>query len=285
MVARSGVSRRDFDDAFESPQDCILAAFSDGLALLSGAILEATYREERWLERLRAGLVALLGFLDDEPEWASFLILKASVEGSSALQCQQRLQEVLGALLNEGRGREIAPAPAELSSPVLTSELILGGVFSLIRTRMLEGDCGALVELAPSLMPFIVAPYLGMPLAKVELSESGTADGEAPSPSGELPILFTHRTTMVLRAIAAKPRSSNGAIARAAGLIDEGQMSKLLKRLEQRGLIEHVTPQRGSRRLKAWLLTPTGRRVLLSFGSDPDRSRRAGPRHRALEPA
>jgi AcrR family transcriptional regulator len=283
VVARSGVSRRDLDEVFESPQDCILAAFSDGLGLLSAAVLEATYREERWLERLRAGLVALLGFLDDEPQWASFLILKASVEGSSALQCQQRLQEVLGALLNEGRGKEIAPA--ELSSPVLTNELILGGVFSLIRTRMLEGDRGALVELAPSLMPFIVAPYLGMPLARVELSESGTAEGDAPSPSGELPILFTHRTTMVLRAIAAKPRSSNGAIARAAGLIDEGQMSKLLKRLEQRGLIEHVPPQRGSRRLKAWLLTPTGRRVLLSFGSDPDSIAAVQAHDRALEPA
>ena len=192
-----------------------------------------------------------------------------------ALECQHRLQDVLGALLREGRGKQIASA--ELGSPELTGELVLGGVFSLIRTRMLEGDPAALVELAPSLTAFIVASYLGLPVAKVELSESSVAEGEAASPSGELPILFTHRTTLVLRAIAASPRSSNAAIARAAGLTDEGQMSKLLKRLEHRGLIEHVTPERGSRRLKAWLITPTGRRVLLSFGSDPDAAPRRSP--------
>jgi hypothetical protein len=37
-------------------------------------------------------------------------------------------------------------------------------------------------------------------------------DDALASPSGELPILFTHRTTMVPRAIAGAPRSSNAAI-------------------------------------------------------------------------
>ena len=274
-----------FDEVFESPQDCILAAFSKGLTRLSQAVLEATYRQERWLERLRAGLVALLGFLDDEPQWARLLILNRWLEGSAALQCEQRLQDVLGVLLREGRGSEVDPA--ELGSPVLRSELILGGVFSVIRTRMLEsnGGGGALVELAPSLMAFMVAPYLGVSVARVELSETAGAGGQPSSPGGEVPILFTHRTTLVLRAIAACPRSSNAAIAKAAGLTDEGQMSKLLKRLERRGLIEHVAPAKGSRRLKAWLLTPTGQRVLLSFGSDPDPRTTVEPNHRALEPA
>ena len=46
-------------------------AFAEGLERLSDAVVEASGREERWLERLRAGLVALLGFLDDEPKWRS----------------------------------------------------------------------------------------------------------------------------------------------------------------------------------------------------------------------
>jgi DNA-binding MarR family transcriptional regulator len=285
VVARAGVSRDAFDEVFESPQDCILAAFSDGLTQLSRAVLEATYRQERWLERLRAGVVALLGFLDDEPRWARVLILNAPLAGARALECQQRLQDVLGGLLSEGRGREVELA--ELGSPVLRSELILGGVFSVIRTRMLEseGEGGALVELAPSLMAFMVTPYLGLSVARVELSETVEAAGQPSSPGGEVPILFTHRTTLVLRAIAASPRSSNAAIAKAAGLTDEGQMSKLLKRLERRGLIEHVTPAKGSRRLKAWLLTPTGQRVLLSFGRDPEPRATIEPNPRALEPA
>jgi hypothetical protein len=118
----------------------------------------------------------------------------------------------------------------------------------------------------------MLAPYLGQAAARVELAESSVA-GELSPPAAELPlplpIPVTHRTTLVLRAISCTPLSSNREIARAAGLSDEGQTSHLLRRLERRGLIEHVTPHSGSRRKKAWLLTPCGRRVieLLSFGS------------------
>jgi hypothetical protein len=250
-------------------------AFAEGLERLSDAVVEASGREERWLERLRAGLVALLGFLDDEPQWASLSVLRAPVAGAAALSCTKRLNRVLANLLNEGRGREIAgegPSP----SAGLMAELVAGGVFSGIRARMLEGNDRPLVELAPSLLAFMLAPYLGQAAARVELAESSVA-GELSPPAAELPVPLplplpipvTHRTTLVLRAISCTPLSSNREIARAAGLSDEGQTSHLLRRLERRGLIEHVTPHSGSRRKKAWLLTPCGRRVieLLSFGS------------------
>ena len=55
-----------------------------------------------------------------------------------------------------------------------------------------------------------------------------------------LPVRPTHRTMLVLRAIAAAPCSSNRQIAQIAGLSDEGQTSKLLSRLAQRGVIENV---------------------------------------------
>jgi DNA-binding HxlR family transcriptional regulator len=151
------------------------------------------------------------------------------------------------------------------------AELIAGGVFSLIRVRMLERRKRPLIELAPSLLAFILAPYLGQAAARVELA-GGSGAGELSPRAAELPlplpIPVTHRTTLVLRAISCTPLSSNREIARAAGLTDEGQTSHLLRRLERRGLIEHVTPHSGSRRKKAWLLTPCGRRVieLLSIG-------------------
>ena len=70
----------------------------------------------------------------------------------------------------------------------------------------------------------------------------------------------------MLSAIARAPRSSNREIAAAAGMVDEGQTSHLLRRLAQRGLIEKVTPRSGSRRENAWLLTPAGRRVIELLG-------------------
>ena len=72
----------------------------------------------------------------------------------------------------------------------------------------------------------------------------------------------TYRTTRVLSAIGASPRLSNREIADAAGLSDEGQTSRLLRRLEQRGLVQNVGLGQPWGEANAWLLTANGERVL-----------------------
>jgi DNA-binding MarR family transcriptional regulator len=266
VVTRAEVPQRAFYETSQSVEDCLSAAFEEGLARLTAAVQEAAGCEQRWLERVRAGLVALLGFLDDEPKLGRLLILEAFAAGAAALERRRREHEVLDGLLRERRAEAVA-GRKPMPSPALVSELVLGGVFSVIHARMLEGDGGALVELAPSLMSFIVVPYLGQAAASAEFTGRSAA-AEQPSrrvsePSSiPLPVPVSHRTTLVLRAIACAPRSSNREVAEAAGLGDEGQTSHLLRRLAQRGLIEKVAPRSGSRRENAWLLTPCGRRVI-----------------------
>lgn len=260
-------------------------AFEDGLCRLSATVVQAAGREQRWLGRVRSGLVALLGFLDDEPGWGRLLLFKAPVDASVAFRCEQRLLGVLTALLDDGSPQAIAETMTE---PHLTAELVSGGVFSVIRAHMAEEGGGPLVELAPSLMCFIVRPYLGQAAASTELSGSYAVPDRAPArderPPSAAPIPVTRRTTLVLSAIARAPRSSNRAIATAAGVVDEGQTSHLLRRLAQRGLIEKVTPRSGSRRENAWVLTPSGRRVAelldLALATEP-----RGPRARIEEAA
>jgi hypothetical protein len=86
---------------------------------------------------------------------------------------------------------------------------------------------------------------------------------EAADPLKELGLRRTYRTLRVLEAIATwdsqKPGPSNREIAEAAGIKDEGQMSKLLTRLEDFGLI--VVTGRGrhiSGEPYAWSLTAKG---------------------------
>ncbi|HTZ63857.1 MAG TPA: hypothetical protein VMB51_07105 [Solirubrobacteraceae bacterium] len=198
-----------------------------------------------------------------------------------ALRCERekRLHGVLADLLERNadvvsyRGAlHRAGSPALLAT--LTGEMVIGGVFSVIRTSMLEEDAGKLVELAPSLMAFIVAPYLGQAAAQAELegkpsgvseaalSESANARAQATARAAELPIRVTHRTMLVLRAIARAPYSNNRQVAQAAGLADEGQTSKLLARLESRGVIENVGIGAARGEPNAWLLTPSGRRAI-----------------------
>ena len=277
MVARAGVSQSAFHQVFQSAEECLLATFEDGLARLSETVEAAAGRELRWLDRLRAGLVALLGYLDDEPGWGRLLLFHAPGEGAVAFRCEQRVLGLLTVLLDDGSPQAIAELACE---PQLTGELVVGGVFSALRTRMLEASGDPLVQLAPSLMSFIVKLYRGQAAASAELvgrspdaQEARAWQAGSPPPSAAPPpVPVTRRTALVLKAIACAPRSSNREIAAAAGLCDEGQTSHLLRRLAQRGLIEKVRPRSGSRRENAWLLTAPGRRVveLLGLASAPD---------------
>ncbi len=72
---------------------------------------------------------------------------------------------------------------------------------------------------------------------------------------------ITYRTVRVLIAIASGPGASNREIATAAGIQDQGQVSKLLTRLEHLGLVhnEGAGPAKGAP--NAWTLTAKGQRV------------------------
>ena len=269
-----------FFETFSTVEECYRAAFAQGVDRLSRTLAGATAREVAWLERVRSGLVAMLGFFDDEPDWARLLLLETSLSVTVTVGYRQQLHDLLGVLLE--REGDVSPGHGggrAAGSPVfpasLQCELIVGGVFSLIRTSVLEHDARRLVELAPSLMAFIVAPYLGQAVAQAELEgrpshvsaiDPGLARAQAISRAAALPVRATHRTTQVLRAIARTPYSNNREIAHAAGIADEGQASKLLARLERRGVIENVGagPARGEP--NAWLLTAAGRHTVEVIG-------------------
>jgi len=71
----------------------------------------------------------------------------------------------------------------------------------------------------------------------------------------------TYRTLRVLAAIAERPGASNREIAGLAGITDEGQISRLLGRLERIGVVERTgrRPARGE--ANAWRLTAWGEEV------------------------
>jgi len=129
-----------------------------------------------WTERLRAGLVAFLGFLDDEPHAGRLLLLGEELagKGSDALRREQRVLGVLTGLL-DGGSPEAAGQIA--SDSHLVSELVAGGVVAVVRRRMLARERGALVELAPELMAFAVAPFLGEGAARAELAGCPASEG------------------------------------------------------------------------------------------------------------
>jgi DNA-binding MarR family transcriptional regulator len=77
---------------------------------------------------------------------------------------------------------------------------------------------------------------------------------------------LTYRTLMVLSAIAADPGASNRQIAQAAGVHDQGQISKLLGRLEKLGLIHNSGNGQPRGEPNAWTLAPRGQEVAQALG-------------------
>jgi hypothetical protein len=138
----------------------------------------------------------------------------------------------------------------------LTAELIVGGVFLMLR-RMLDDAAAPFVELEQPVMTFILTVYRHANGGLMATDREGRGSGGT-----RRPVRATYRTTRVLSAIGETPGLSNREIADAAGLSDEGQTSKLLHRLEQRGLVQNCGLGQAQGGSNAWLLTEYGEQVL-----------------------
>jgi AcrR family transcriptional regulator len=266
VVARAGVSRRTFYELFPDREACFMAAFDDGVARAARYVLEAYPSEARWAERLRLALAALLTFLDVERGVGWLLVVGSLGAGPQALEQRRRVLAQIITVIDEGRkdGR------AGEGPPSLTAEGLAGGVFSLIHARMVDGHPEPLTELLSPLMSMIVLPYLGPAAARRELArpampvrdDRGEASGD---PLRNLDMRFTYRTMRVLLAIGelagAGSQPSNRQVADAAGIRDQGQVSKLLTRLTQLGLIENAGDGRVKGEPNQWQLTPRGGEV------------------------
>jgi AcrR family transcriptional regulator len=263
IVSRAGVSRRTFYDLFEDREDCFLATFDEVVARASLPVLVAYRAESKWRERIRAGLLALLVFFDEEPALARFCVVEALAAGPRALERRGELVDQLVSVVDEGRGERPARTP---EAPPLAAEGAVGAVLAVIHRRLAVGGPEPLTSLLGSLCSAIVLPYQGASVAQKELHRPAPSLKPNPvrhygDPLEGLDMRITYRTVRVLIAIGSGPGASNREIATLAGIQDQGQVSKLLTRLEHLGLIhnEGVGPAKGAP--NAWTLTAKGQRV------------------------
>jgi AcrR family transcriptional regulator len=211
-----------------------------------------------------------------------------------------------GRTANKENGRGTSRGTSRVSSPPLAAEGVVGAVLSVIHARMLEqrrayalprarnGSSRSAREPAPligllnPLMGVIVLPYLGQAAARRELNHptpiaksscaprssraTPTTTPEPPSPANPLAGLnmrITYRTLQVLAAIANTPGASNRQIADHAGVHDQGQISKLLTRLERLGLVHNTGLGQAHGEPNAWTLTPHGTEVQRALATAP----------------
>lgn len=261
VVGRAGVSRRTFYEIFADAEDCLLAAIDHAIELGGRRVAAAYDPKARWQERIRSGLIAVLTFLDEEPALGRLVVVESLAGGRHAVERRSFVLAKLGRYVDEGR----EAARSEPPSP-LTGEAVVGAVAGIVHARMLERRRRLrLIDLTNQLMSVIVTPYLGTAAARRELELAVQAPPIAPRPAPRppkgLPVRVTYRTMRVLLALGEHPGGSNREIARAAGISDQGQASKLLMRLEREGLIRNAGGGHARGAANAWWLTRQGQEL------------------------
>jgi AcrR family transcriptional regulator/DNA-binding MarR family transcriptional regulator len=278
VIARAGVSRRLFYELFADVEDCLLATFDWAIEQMRTPALGAYSAERNWREGIRAGLAVLLRFFDEHPVLAQLCIVHAPGGGSRVLERRSQVIAELCAVVARGG---LEPAATREPGPVV-AEGVVGAVIAVLYTRLLARGGGGiagyaepgpeepgLIELHGELTSLILLPYMGASAAGREL--------QRPAPPPRAPLLppereptgrsmlgtpgsrLTYRTVRVLQAIADLPAASNREVAERAGIVDQGQISKILSRLEEQGLVDNrggSGPARGTP--NSWWLTERG---------------------------
>jgi AcrR family transcriptional regulator len=278
VCEQAGVSRRTFYELFDDRDACLLAAFDRAIERIAQSLEPVYARKGSWRERLRGALSLLLEQLDAEPDIARLCIVEAPRGGPGVLEHRRRVLEALALRVDEGR----AESRVADGAPPLTAQGVVGGALSVIHGRLSEPapaeGVRSLSELVGPLMAMIVHPYLGPAAARRELERPVPRPPKAVARNGAdpfkgLPIRFTYRTARVLATIAADPGASNRFIADSSGIADEGQMSRLLRRLDSCGLIENHGEGHARGEPNAWKLTDRGQAIHTTIATqEPSRA-------------
>jgi AcrR family transcriptional regulator len=296
VIARAGVSRRLFYELFADIEDCFLATFVWAIEQARVLAIDAYAAEDSWRESLRSGLAAVLRFFDEQPLLAQLCVVHAAGGGPRVLELRSQTIAELCEVVDSGRAQA---SGNRVPGPVV-AEGVVGAVLAVLYTRLLgaggAGGAGggpiketSLVELHGELMSLIVLPYLGASVARKELDRPPPRERPRARPAKALPqgrpeseqrgARLTYRTVQVLRAIAELPAGSNREVAERAGIVDQGQISKILTRLEYQGLVVNRGGSGTARGTpNAWWLTERGEQLEQGLAERPAGERESGRR-------
>lgn len=282
VTQRARVSRRTFYEQFANREQCVAAVLRETAAQIERELAAAGLAELPWRERVRAGLWTILCFLEREPALGRVLVVHAQRGSGPVLQARAEIVKRLVAVVDEGR-RESAGGTRGTCCSTLTAEGVVGAAFAIVQTRLDEhsGNESQLRDLLGELSAMAFLPYLGAAVARREQTRplpsalrparAGATNGAqaaAGDPLVGLQMRFTYRTARVLEGVQRCPGASNRQVADHAGIADQGQVSKLLARLERLGLLAN---QRDGGRAQGepnrWSLTPTGAQVAASIAA------------------
>jgi AcrR family transcriptional regulator len=274
ITGRARVSRRTFYELFADREQCLAAALADVVERVEREIRATGVTGHSWREQLRNGLWAILCYFDREPVLARLCVMHSAGGPPGLLACRQEVVARLARIVDDGR-RQAGARAAGCSA--LTAEGVVGAGLTIVYGRLLQAGREPLAGLLGELMGIVVLPYMGAaaarrererPLPRVPAAGANNAYGlglTGGDPLQGVSMRLTYRTARVLEGVAACPGASNRQVADFAAIADQGQVSKLLSRLERLGLLTNTGLGHGKGEPNAWQLTLKGRQIVQSI--------------------
>jgi AcrR family transcriptional regulator len=182
VIAVAGVSRRTFYDHFDNKEDAFLAAYDLVVAQLTAAVSSAFATGDAWSSRVARGLGVFLQLLASEPVLARVCIVEVLAAGPNALARR-------AASLSRFRVFIAPPEqerPASLAVTPLAAETVIGGVYEVIYSRVVEHRTHELPSLLPELLHAVLLPFVGPDVAAAEYARARARAG-TPAPTGITP--------------------------------------------------------------------------------------------------
>jgi AcrR family transcriptional regulator len=167
LTKEAGISRTTFYELFEDKEACFLAAYDNAVEAIVRQVVAAYESEQRWPQRARAGLVALLAALAAEPKLARLALVDIGSAGPAAQRRYRVAVQRLTPLFEEGR--DFAPGGRAL--PANTSRMAIGGVTGLISDELVAGRAEELPSLLSDALFATLVPYIGPEAAAREVDE------------------------------------------------------------------------------------------------------------------
>ena len=157
IVKSAAVARGRFYEHFGSKEDCFFALYDDATSAAVEAVGEACSDSAlEFPERVRAGIAALLAFIEEDRDRARACIVEGPAVGPPINERFEGVIREFAGLLRAGRGEEIGS-----DLPQTVEETVVGGLYWLLYYALLEERPKRIDRLRPQLVEFSLIPFIG----------------------------------------------------------------------------------------------------------------------------
>jgi AcrR family transcriptional regulator len=164
IIVTAGVSRRTFYDHFKDKEEAFLAAYDAAVSLLVAGAQQAYEANTTFPGRVRDCLAVFLGFAASEPRFADMCIVEVLSAGPQAIERRNAVIRGFAAVLRQA-AEEVDDGQ---QPPALTAETIVGGIYDVVYSRILQGQTTELPQLQHDLAYSVMLPYIGRSEAQRE---------------------------------------------------------------------------------------------------------------------